>query len=408
MTAVRRVIPRVGIMTALLTAVSAAAPSAQEEVRALWVVRTTLSSPESIDAMVDAARAGGFNTLLVQVRGRGDAYYRSDREPRAAALAPQPESFDPLARVIARAHAAGLRVHAWVNANLVSSVAELPQEPDHVIRRHPEWLMVPRDLAGALGADDPSRPAYLERLAAYVRGRPGDLEGLYLSPVPPGAATYTIRLIADLARRYPVDGIHLDYVRYPAEDFDYSQAALSQFRRAMSDRLTREDRRALAGRAARDPLAYPDAFPAEWQEFRRSRLTALVAGIRRAVKAVRPDALLSAAVIPDPDDAAGRRFQDWPGWLTRGLLDVICPMVYTTDPGRFAEQVTLARRVAGRGTLWTGIGAYRLSEDQILNNVRTARGLDVGGIVLFSYDSLAGTSRGPAYVTDLGRTAFAP
>jgi uncharacterized lipoprotein YddW (UPF0748 family) len=403
-----RVSPQVGAIAVLLMVVSSASPAAQEDVRALWVVRTTLTSPASIDAMVEAARAGGFNTLLVQVRGRGDRYYRHGSEPRAATLQRQPPSFDPLAHVIARAHAAGLRVHAWVNANLVSSVAALPVERDHVIHRHPEWLMVPREVAAELAGIRPSDPVYLERLAAYVRGRPGDLEGLYLSPIPSAAAAYTTGVIANLARRYPVDGIHLDYVRYPAEDFDYGRPALSGFRSAMRDRLTAEERRVHDARADRDPLAYSEAFPEEWQEFRRNRLTALVAGIRRAVKTVRPTALLSAAVIPDPDEASGRRFQDWPGWLAGGLLDVICPMVYTTDAGRFAQQVTAARRLAGRHTLWTGIGAYRLAEDQILDNVRTARELDVGGIVLFSYDSLAGTPRGPSYVTDLGRAAFAP
>src|SRR5581483_10637168 len=84
-----------------------------EEVRALWVVRTTLTSPAAIDAMVSRAKAGGFNTLLVQIRGRGDAYYQGSREPRAPALAAN-RSFDPLAMTIARAHDAGLQVHAWI------------------------------------------------------------------------------------------------------------------------------------------------------------------------------------------------------------------------------------------------------------------------------------------------------
>src|SRR5688572_13873691 len=55
------------------------ASPASNEVRALWVVRTTLTSPEKIRAMVEAAKNNGFNTLIVQVRGRGDAYYRSKR-----------------------------------------------------------------------------------------------------------------------------------------------------------------------------------------------------------------------------------------------------------------------------------------------------------------------------------------
>src|SRR5262245_19867224 len=79
------------------------------EVRALWVLRSSLTSPAAIASLVKTAHDQAFNTLLVQVRGRGDAYYASALEPRAADLARQPSSFDPLATAIDQAHAAGLR-----------------------------------------------------------------------------------------------------------------------------------------------------------------------------------------------------------------------------------------------------------------------------------------------------------
>src|SRR5437879_1215764 len=89
----------------------------QNEVRALWVVRTTLTSPERIHKMVESAKASGFNTLIVQVRGRGDAYYRSTREPRALELKDQPLDFDPLAVTLGEARLQGLKVHAWINTS---------------------------------------------------------------------------------------------------------------------------------------------------------------------------------------------------------------------------------------------------------------------------------------------------
>lgn len=93
--------------------VGTTAPPPPNEVRALWVVRTTLTSPEKIHAMVECAHANSFNTLIVQVRGRGDAYYRSQWEPRAAAsLKDQLQSFDPLALTVAEAKRKGLKVHA--------------------------------------------------------------------------------------------------------------------------------------------------------------------------------------------------------------------------------------------------------------------------------------------------------
>ena len=102
--------------------------------------------------MVQSASSSGFNALLVQVRGRGDAYYASRVEPRAEALVSQPQSFDPLATTIAAAHEAGLRVHAWVNVDLVSSAAELPTSRDHIVYTHPDWLMWSRPRPGPMAA----------------------------------------------------------------------------------------------------------------------------------------------------------------------------------------------------------------------------------------------------------------
>lgn len=379
--------------------------AAAGEVRALWVVRTTLSSPAAIDTMVRAAQDAGFNTLLVQVRGRADAYYTGGIEPRPSALAGQP-SFDPLAATIARAHEAGLQVHAWINVNLVAGAGDLPAAREHVIYRHPEWLMVPRALAEDLVAIDPKSPQYLGRLARYVRGRSTELEGLYLSPITDGAAAYTVDVVRDIVERYPVDGVHLDYVRYPSDDFDYSRDALAAFRQDVITELSSPDRAKYDRRLAGEPLIYTQAFPERWRSYRAGRLTSLVEQVREAVKTIRPEATLSAAVIPDAEDAAARHFQSWKTWADRGLIDVVCPMAYTTDASAFVAQVAAARVAAGRRPLWAGIGAYRLSESQIVENVQAARRIGVDGMILFSYDSLTGPTRGPEYLSQVGRAAF--
>ena len=161
---------------ATLVSAQTASPPGRAEVRALWVTRGTLDSPAAVADMVKAAIGGGFNTLIVQVRGRGDAYYRSGLEPRAADLAARPD-FDPLAETIQRARPAGLRVHAWIAVNLVSSAVELPTSRQHVINRHPEWLMVPRELADDLARVDVRSADYVSRLARWTRGRSSDVEG---------------------------------------------------------------------------------------------------------------------------------------------------------------------------------------------------------------------------------------
>lgn len=384
-----------------------APPGAKEEIRALWVLRTSLTTPEQIATLVRSARDHGFNTLLVQVRGRGDAYYLGGLEPRATDLLRQPETFDPLASVLKAGHAAGLRVHAWVNVNLISSATDLPAAREHVVYRHAGWLMVPRDIAQGLAKLEPESPAYVGKLARWTRAQPGDVEGLYTSPIIPGAAAYTESIVRDLVRRYAVDGIHFDYARYPSDRFDYSRPAIREFRAAVQGSLSPAARRALDADAADDVFAYPDRFPDEWRTFRIARMTALMARLHATVKRERPQALVSVAVAPNMQDAFRVRLQDWGAWLATGLVDAVCPMAYTTDAAQFAEQIAAAREAAGARAVWAGIGAYRLPPGETVENIRTARRLGANGVVLFSYDSLIDPRQSsPDYLSAVARAAF--
>ncbi|OFW38251.1 MAG: hypothetical protein A3J29_15900 [Acidobacteria bacterium RIFCSPLOWO2_12_FULL_67_14b] len=395
-----------GVALCLLAEVTPVrAVAAPTQTRALWVTRATLTSPDAIRQMVRAAEAGGFNTLLVQVRGRGDAYFTSTIEPRASELTSKPD-FDPLKITLELAHAADLKVHAWIAVNLVSSAASLPASRDHVVYRAPEWLMVPRELVAEMKKIDLRSPAYLGRLARWTRAHAADVEGLYTSPLHPAAQAHTVAMIAELARTYAIDGVHLDYVRYPNESFDYSASALEQFKAVVLPLLSDRERREAAARELLDPIAYPNLFQEQWNEFRRDRLTALVTKIRTAVKAARPEAIVSAAVLPDAQEALDGRLQDWRGWLDQSLIDVLCPMAYTTEPAVFQHQVAAAAESAGSRPVWAGIGAYRLTAAQTLAHIAAARKIGTAGIILFSYDALIAPPNSAGTLSELGRAAF--
>jgi uncharacterized lipoprotein YddW (UPF0748 family) len=389
----------------LLHAVMALSAQRSPEVRALWVTRTTLSTPDKIGQMVRAAREGGFNTLIVQVRGRGDAYYHSALDPRATELTAR-QDFDPLAEVLARATPAGLSVHAWINANLVSSAAEFPTSRQHVIYRHPEWLMVPRELAAEMAATDPRSPEYLGRLARWTRARLTEVEGLYASPLHPAAAAHVASIAAEIVSNYAVDGLHLDYARFPNADFDYSRSALLQFKHWLAPYLSEAERQRVDALELVNPSAYANMFPERWQSFRQSRITSLVMRVRTAVKQANPAIVLSAAVGPDLATAAGSRMQDWRTWLDQSLVDVLCPMAYTQDVDLFGQQISIARDVAGDRPVWAGVGAYRLSPPATLQHIEAARHAGAAGVVLFSYDALVAAPNSTTTLAALGRAAF--
>lgn len=372
----------------------------QDDVRGLWVVRSSLSSPARVDELVRMAVDGGYNTLMVQVRGRGDAYYHSTVDPRADELRGQPQTFDPLERVLSRAHAVGLKVHGWFNVNLVSNASGLPTDPAHVVNRHPEWLMVPRHIAAAQARLDPRSSAYTAQLARWTRSRSDTVEGLFLSPVTEGAQDYTLAVVRDLLSRYALDGLHLDYVRYPTEDFDYSAETLRAFRDDRLPSTSDAERERLDRLTSTDLQAWTNAYPEQWRTFRLVRLTTLVNRIKLELTKARPDALLSAAVLPEPDDARQRKLQDWATWAAQGVLDVVCPMAYSTSEVEFARQVAAARAGAGDRPVWAGIGAWRLPVSRAADHIRTAREQSVEGVLLFSYDSLltAASPRGAYFM----------
>lgn len=380
-----------------------------EEVRGLWVVRWTMSSEQQVRDMVADAAAAGFNTLIVQVRGRGDAFYSSALEPRAESLQGTPE-FDPLALVIAEGHRRGMAVHAWVNTHIVWGPVARPQSPAHLVNRNPEWLAVPRGLARELFERDPYDPRFVAALTEYAAERPQTLEGIYTSPSHPEVRARVRDVWMDLLARYDLDGLHFDYIRFPSADFDYSRGALERFRSWVAARISPRRVVELDLAAMSDPLAFTQALPDQWDEFRRDQITSLVAEIYREVKARRPEVVVSAAVVADRETAYGIRFQEWERWLDEGILDIAVPMAYTPDNDRFQALVRSARTAAGRrDRVWAGIGAYLDSLGGTLDKIDLARGEDAGGVILFSYDWAVNEGLGDPddpFLRQLGRERF--
>ena len=369
--------------------VGAAAPGSTSpgvsETRGLWVVRSTLVHPDSVRAMV--ARAGGadFNTLLVQVRGRGDAYYSGGIEPRADGIQDQP-AFDPLALTVREAHARGIEVHAWMNVHLISSASVISRDPTHLVNARPGLLAVPRELARELYEVDPASSRYFERLVVHALANPDGVEGLYTSPSAPEVKERVYAIAMDLVERYEIDGIHLDYVRYPSGAFDYSRGALDRFRSWIDGRITDDQRAEFVSASEQNPLAFVEGFPEPWAEFRRDQITDLVERIYVGVKRRRPEVLVSAAVFPDAQESFLHRYQDWEGWLRRGIVDVVAPMAYNPDDGLFEQAIFRAAEIGGPERIWAGVGAYLTSYEGTLRKIDITQRIGVRGFLLFSYD----------------------
>jgi uncharacterized lipoprotein YddW (UPF0748 family) len=359
---------------------TATAPVSPRPVRALWIVRDALTSRARVQQAVEDAAAGGITDLLVQVRGRGDAWFPSEQAPIAPNLQAawrNEGDFDPLALFIKEAHARGLRVHAWLNVYLVWSKGSPP--PGHVITQHPEWVAVN---ANGVGMD----------ALSFRKMEAAGTEGVYLEPGNCDVVRHFLGIVDEILTRYPVDGIHLDYVRYPRMNVGYSEAMRGGFMRKTGlDPLDLESRR---DRYERDygPQKLAD-LDRQWHQFKADQVTALVRNVRSLMDSRRPGLTLSAAVRPDPDEALYVFGQDWVRWVNQGWVDAVAPMMYSPSPSTVAKQTNEALRRVPADRVWAGIAIYNQSVNDAAAKIRDARQKGIDGFAIFSYNSLSGGAR---------------
>jgi uncharacterized lipoprotein YddW (UPF0748 family) len=364
------------VMAALGPAPACAAPPAGQETRALWVVRHAVSTPGRVDAVVDLAEQMNINTLLVQVRGRGDAFDKSDLVPPAETLETAPAGFDPLERMIERAHARGLEVQAWINVYLVWSAGALPRSPQHVVNAHPGWISVRADG---------------RRLVEMV---PEDfeeqrIEGMFLAPGNPAVRKYLRDVVHEIVSKYKVDGIHLDYVRYPEPGVGYDPPTRTAFERQYGvDPIDIDQPDSLLLK-----VVGADRIPdlrARWIQWKKDQITGLVRDLRGDLDVSGRNLKLTAAVIADQSAALNRYLQDWPEWLREGIIDAAIPMAYGTKTPVVEQQIAAAMAIPTERHVYAGIALYNEGARDAVEKIRRARKLGVDGIALFSYDSLAG------------------
>lgn len=361
-----------GAGAVLAARTATAAPVSGEETRALWVVRHALTTPGRVDQIVQIASAINVNTLLVQVRGRGDAYYKSDLAPPAEDMGGAPEGFDPLDQIIRRAHAAGMEVHAWINVYLVWSAGALPQSQLHVVNAHPDWISVRAD--GRRLVDMVPEEFHEEKV-----------EGMYLAPANPDVKRHLRDVVHEIVSRYDVDGIHLDYVRYPDPMVGYDTATRTEFQREYGVdplEIDNPDSTTLALIGA-DRLG---DLRAQWIQWKRDQVTDLVRDIRHDLDLTGRPIKLTAAVIADQNAALNRYLQDWPTWLHDGLLDAAVPMTYSPSTPIVERQLQDAMAIQTAHQVWAGIAVYNEGARDAAEKIRIARKLGVDGIALFSYD----------------------
>lgn len=346
--------------------------------RALWVngFNEGMLSKAQVTTLVSTAKQAGVNTLIVQATRRQDCLCNKSILPRATGTGPA--SYDPLAEVIAQAHRNGIQVHAWVTVGKMWSGTKAPAARAHVYNTHgpkakgaARWLDRRRDGTEIVGG------------TSFV-----DLGN-------PAVQSHIVATVDSLQRNYKIDGVNLDYIRYPDHtssdeynDWGYSATSLARFRAA-------------TGRTG-TPL--PD--DPQFSQWRRDQVTAVVRRVHTAMqRRDKNDRLSVNAITYDAGPGATSDWsktrpyknvlQDVPRWARAGIIDTVVAMNYrsVSVPGQsdyytqWLQGLRAVERTTGRHTV-SGNALWINTLPQSVAQINEARryGIDWAG---YAYNGLA-------------------
>lgn len=326
------------------------------KIRAVWVTRWDYKSPRDISHVMENCRRAGFNTVLFQVRGNGTVLYRSKIEPWADELGGRDPGFDPLAVACKEAHRRGMGIHAWANVMPGWRGDKPPTNPNQLYRKHPDWFW--RDESGRR-----------QPLGWYNS----------LNPCYPEVRRYVTSVMHEIVAKYPVDGLHLDYMRFPNEWND------SYPKGAIVPDYPRDPKTLAFFR--RDLGQTPQSAPHLWDKWRTDQVTQLLRDIRKAVKQVDKRIVLSAAVGAMPAESQRRHFQDTQTWLREGLLDALYPMNYAANMVTYRRRVNTWRRMRPTVPVVMGLMFDKRDASVVVEQMKLANQAGAH-VAAFAYNSL--------------------
>jgi uncharacterized lipoprotein YddW (UPF0748 family) len=257
--------------------------------------------------MLDKLSEANFNTILFQVRIRGDVFYLSKIEP----LSPYAgREFDPLRFAIEECHQRGMECHAWFVTYPVGTKKQVAEQGRiSVVRLRPD-------------------------ICKYYNGE------WYLDPGNPAARSYILSLINEIVQNYNIDGLHLDYIRYPDRPVHFpDDDTYQRYGRGMN-----------------------------LSDWRRNNVNILVSEIYDAVKKQKPWVQVSSAPIGKYRNLAYAKgdwtayesvYQDAGYWMRAGKHDALYPMMYYKG-GDFELFLRDWMQNSNNRLLVPGLGAYQM------------------------------------------------
>lgn len=333
-------------------------PDPREVTRGVWLTNVdseALFSEAGIREAVDRCVAYGFNTIFTVTWNRGYTLYPSPlmEAEFGRRIDPRLAGRDPLKELIDYAHSRGVAVFAWFEFGFSSSY----EEPDggFLLRQRPEWAAI--DTSGRIVSKNGFQ---------------------WMNAFDPAVQDFLQAMVLEVVDRYEVDGVQGDD-RLPA------LPSLGGY-----DSLTQTRYYAETGR--RPPR---DIFDPEWVQWRSDLLSNFQCRLYRAVKDRKPEVMVSVSPSIYPWSKE-QYLQDWPTWVQRQCVDMICPQIYRYDFAKYElelnkiwnEQLPTAYRDRMFPGILLKVGDYYADTSLLRQKIEANRERGIQGEVFFFYEGL--------------------
>lgn len=350
-------------------------------IKGVWVTRWDIYSEKRIHEIIDSLEVSNATDAFVQVYGSGYAYFDSKIAPKKY------DEFDPLKVFTDYAHKKNIRVHAWVNLLYMWDRQEMTDDGMHILNRYPESVMV-----------DDKGVSLLDYSIEKLKTR--NIEGVYVSPSSEIVKDYLMIIIEEIVSNYNVDGIHLDYSRFPGSEFIHDIFIKTDFQKIFTlspDEIDEKANEDLFGKTGIISLK------TSLKVFPKDELSSLINVIYTDVKTINPNIQVSSAVIADVDMAEYNFYQNWWEWIERGYLDFVVIMAYSPSISVLSKQIQKIKSKVSLENVVIGLATYNQTVFNVKKNYEELGRENVMGFCIFSNQSLYDKKGSYSYV---GNTIF--
>jgi len=331
-------------------------------VKSVWMHPRDLGdSPEEVSKAFSKLKRYGFSKIFLFVKTHGDVIYPSKHDVKFA-MDGWSGGRDPLKVAVKIAHDVGVELHATfvVFCEGIWKGWGVPSEPGYWLSKHLDLVQLGRD-----------RRMLHDELKPILR---------WADPAKKEVRSHEKSLITEVVENYEVDGIQLDYIRYPEEALgcfcDYCRKTFKNLYEV-------------------DPveIRQPDQALSLWIQWRAENITSFVRELRKEIKEIDPRIMLSAAVFKDYPRCLIAVGQDWVKWVMEKIVDFICPMTYEFDL-RVAKYLCRCHRAAAGDdvTIYEGLGKRSsqsiLSPNEVKAQAEAFKEEGANGITIFAFSSL--------------------